>query len=245
MFLAIWLVRDLAATRPLPSPVARKAASVAGTEDAAPENAAPDRLTAYNVIVAKYLFSPSRTEGAPEVAKPPVVPLPPKPILLGVVVDGPASRAYLEDPSTKRVFGYQVGDSVAGGKLEKIAEDRIQISRVRWSARRTAPRPEQASTTRAGPGGSARRAGRTTPGACGQSSRDATRCARAPAHSSTVAPPSACRPVVIGSVAAVAHFGSRTLIAFGSSAADAAPSAPARAPRQWRRRRPRRTTRCR
>ena len=128
VFLAIWLVRDLAATRPLPSPVARKAASVAVTEDAAPENAAQDRLTAYNVIVAKYLFSPSRTEGAPEVAKP-VVPLPPKPILLGVVVDGPASRAYLEDPSTKRVFGYQVGDSVAGGKLEKITDDKIQISR--------------------------------------------------------------------------------------------------------------------
>ena len=128
MFLAIWLVRDLAATRPLPSPVARKAASVPGTEDAAPENATQDRLTAYNVIVAKYLFSPSRTEGAPEVAKP-VVPLPPKPILLGVVVDGPASRAYLEDPSTKRVFGYQVGDSVAGGKLEKITDDKIQISR--------------------------------------------------------------------------------------------------------------------
>jgi len=128
VFLAIWLVRDLAATRPLPSPVARKAAGVAGTEDTAPENAVQDRLTAYNVIVAKYLFNPSRTEGAPEVAKP-VVPLPPKPILLGVVVDGPSSRAYLEDPATKRVFGYQVGDSVAGGKLEKIADDRIQISR--------------------------------------------------------------------------------------------------------------------
>ena len=128
MFLAIWLVRDLAATRPLPSPVARKAAGGAAIENSAPENAAQDRLTAYNVIVAKYLFSPSRTEGAPEVAKP-VVPLPPKPILLGVVVDGPSSRAYLEDPSSKRVFGYQVGDSVAGGKLEKITDDRIQISR--------------------------------------------------------------------------------------------------------------------
>jgi hypothetical protein len=128
VFLAIWLVRDLAATRPLPSPVARKAAGVAAPGDAAPENTAQDRLPAYNVIVAKYLFSPSRTEGAPEVAKP-VVPLPPKPILLGVVVDGPASRAYLEDPSTKRVFGYQVGDSVAGGKLEKITDDKIQISR--------------------------------------------------------------------------------------------------------------------
>ena len=109
-----------------PSPGRRQAAPA--PENTAPESAAQDPLTAYNVIVAKYLFSPSRTEGAPEVAKP-VVPLPPKPILLGVVVDGPSSRAYLEDPSTKRVFGYQVGDSVAGGKLDKIAGDRIQISR--------------------------------------------------------------------------------------------------------------------
>ena len=128
VFLAVWLARDLAATRPLPPPPApRKTAGP--TETPAQENAAPDRLTAYNVIVAKYLFSPSRTEGAPEVAKP-AVPLPPKPILLGVVVDGPTSKAYLEDPSTTRVFGYQVGDNVAGGKLEKITDDRIQISRA-------------------------------------------------------------------------------------------------------------------
>ena len=127
--LAAWLVRDLAATRPLPAPPApRKAAAPAGGDESASENAAQDRLPAYNVIVAKYLFNPSRTEGAPEVAKP-AVPLPPKPLLLGVVVDGPSSRAYLEDPSTKRVFGYQVGDNVAGGKLEKITDDRIQISR--------------------------------------------------------------------------------------------------------------------
>jgi len=131
VFLATWLARDLAAMRPLPAPpAARRPAGAPAPEEPAPENAAQDRLTAYNVIVAKYLFSPSRTEGAPEVAKPPAVPLPPKPMLLGVVVDGPASKAYLEDPATKRVFGYQVGDSVAGGKLEKITDDRIQISRA-------------------------------------------------------------------------------------------------------------------
>jgi hypothetical protein len=153
VFLAIWLVRDLAATRPLPPPpAARKTPGAPGTESPVQENAAPDRLTAYNVIVAKYLFSPSRTEGAPEVVKP-VVPLPPKPILLGVVVDGPASRAYLEDPSTKRVFGYQVGDNVAGGKLEKIGDDRIQISRsdgvmdvmLRDPAKPRPPAPVQAT----------------------------------------------------------------------------------------------------
>jgi hypothetical protein len=130
VFLAAWLVRDLAANRPLPGPPApRKSAPAA--EEPAPDKAAQEQLPAYNVIVAKYLFNPSRTEGAPEaVQQKPAVPLPPKPILLGVVVDGPTSRAYLEDPSTKRVFGYQVGDSVAGGKLEKITDDRIQISRT-------------------------------------------------------------------------------------------------------------------
>jgi hypothetical protein len=129
VFLGAWLARDLAASRPLPPPPApRKAAAPATAEDTPPENAAQDQLTAYNVIVSKYLFNPTRAEGGAEVVKP-AVPLPPKPLLLGVVVDGKASRAYLEDPSTKRVFGYQVGDSVAGGKLEKIADDRIQISR--------------------------------------------------------------------------------------------------------------------
>jgi len=130
IFLAAWLTRDLAKSRPLPAPPApRKPAAAAGAEASPTENAAQDRLTAYNVIVAKYLFNPNRTEGGVEAAKP-QVPLPPKPLLLGVVVDGKGSRAYLEDPSTKRVFGYQVGDSVAGGKIEKIADDRVQISRV-------------------------------------------------------------------------------------------------------------------
>jgi hypothetical protein len=130
IFLGAWLVRDLAASRPLPPPPPpRKPAAAATTEEPAADSTAQDRLTAYNVIVTKYLFNPSRAEGgAAEVAKP-AVPLPPKPLLLGVVVDGKASRAYLEDPSTKRVFGYQVGDSVAGGKLDKITDDRIQISR--------------------------------------------------------------------------------------------------------------------
>jgi hypothetical protein len=130
VFLGAWVVRDLTASRPLPPPPApRKAAAPPTVEEPAPENAAEDRLAAYNVIVAKYLFNPSRAEGGVEVVKP-AVPLPPKPLLLGVVVDGKASRAYLEDPATKRVFGYQVGDSVAGGKLEKIADDRVQISRT-------------------------------------------------------------------------------------------------------------------
>lgn len=128
---AVWLMRDLAASRPLPAaPAPRKMAS-ASLEQPAPDSNPKDQLPAYNVIVSKYLFNPSRTEGAPDTGGKAAaqVPLPPKPVLLGVVVDGSTSRAYLEDPSTKRVFGYQVGDNVAGGRLEKITDDRVQISR--------------------------------------------------------------------------------------------------------------------
>jgi hypothetical protein len=80
------------------------------------------------VIAAKHLFNPSRAEGGPAPAAP-AVPLPPKPLLLGLVLDGPQSRAYLEDPTTKRVFGYQIGDAVAGGRLEKITGDKVVITR--------------------------------------------------------------------------------------------------------------------
>ena len=64
------LVRDLppsARCRPRPPPRARARPR---PRTPAHENAAPDRLTAYNVIVAKYLFSPSRTRGRAGVAKP-------------------------------------------------------------------------------------------------------------------------------------------------------------------------------
>lgn len=38
------------------------------------------------------------------------------------------SRAYIEDPVTKVVRGYQIGDTVAGWRLEQIREDRVVIS---------------------------------------------------------------------------------------------------------------------
>jgi hypothetical protein len=53
----------------------------------------------------------------------------PKPLLHGVVMDGPTSRAYLEDPTVKRTFGYAVGDTVGGGRVQSISEDRVVIAR--------------------------------------------------------------------------------------------------------------------
>jgi hypothetical protein len=53
----------------------------------------------------------------------------PQPLLYGVVAGGEVkSRAYIEDPVTKAVRGYQIGDTVAGWRLEQIREDRVVIA---------------------------------------------------------------------------------------------------------------------
>jgi hypothetical protein len=122
------LARDATHSKPLPpSPAPRRGVAPAAAEGA-PAAVAEDKLATYNVIVAKYLFNPSRSEGGPAPAAP-AAPPPPKPMLLGVVVDGPKSRAYLEDPSTKRVFGYKIGDTVSGGRLDQITDDKVVIVR--------------------------------------------------------------------------------------------------------------------
>src|SRR5207244_4056052 len=49
--------------------------------------------------------------------------------LHGIVIESSRSRAFLEDPSVKRVAGYVVGDPVAGGTLQRITNDRVIIAR--------------------------------------------------------------------------------------------------------------------
>ena len=80
-------------------------------------------MDAFAVIAAQNLFNPGRSETvavAVSVAKP---------ILHGVGIHGAQSRAYLEDPTAKRVAGYSVGDTMGGGKIQKIAADRVVIAR--------------------------------------------------------------------------------------------------------------------
>src|SRR5262245_4285996 len=129
VFLGVLLVRDHTRKTPLPVPPApRRAQATAPPEETPAPTASDEKLTTYNVIVAKHLFNPSRSEGGPPPAAP-APPPPPKPTLLGVVVDGPTSRAYLEDAVTKRVLGYKVGDSISGGRLDKITADKVVIVR--------------------------------------------------------------------------------------------------------------------
>jgi len=80
------------------------------------------------IIAHRNLFSPSRTE-LPVTQADAAVTLP-NPSLHGVVL-GTANNpvAYLQDPATKRVAGYQIGDPVAGGIVRAIDADRVVIER--------------------------------------------------------------------------------------------------------------------
>ena len=117
------LVRELMAARPLPPPPAPR---VGRPGPAAPAPVvATASASAYGVVATKNLFSPSRSEAPAG----PIVAAGPRPVLHGIVMDGPKSRAYLEDPVARHTFGYAVGDTVGGGRVESIAADRVVIGR--------------------------------------------------------------------------------------------------------------------
>ena len=145
--LAVGIARTLLVKRPVPGPAAPRAASApappaaAETADAGP--------AAYAVIAVRNLFSPARSEtaAAPSVAVA-------KPILHGVVIDGAKRRAFLEHPSATRVAGYSVGDTVGGGKIEKISDDRVVIARPEGLVEvllQDPSKPRAAPTVAAGP----------------------------------------------------------------------------------------------
>lgn len=115
------LIREMLSPRPLPPPVAPRPAPAMEAPAAAP---AGPVAAGYGVIADKNLFSPSRSEASAG----PEVPNGPRPLLHGVVMNGGMSRAYLEDPVVKRPFGYAIGDTVAGGRVQSISADRVVIA---------------------------------------------------------------------------------------------------------------------
>lgn len=126
VLLAAYIVREL--TAPIAVPVGGRrgagpspAAGAAGETPRAP-------AAAYSVVAARNLFSPTRTEaptGTGLASAPPLV----KPNLYGVVLRDGAPIAYLEDPTTKRVTGYHVGDKIVGGTVLTIKADSVVIAR--------------------------------------------------------------------------------------------------------------------
>jgi hypothetical protein len=123
--LAAGLGREAVTAYPLPPPPALHAPRPVTAAAVAAVSTTLPPAPAYGGIVAKNLFNASRTEAPVG----PVVAAGPKPLLHGVVMDGPKSRAYLEDPLLKRTFSYGIGDTVGGGRVESIAADRVMIGR--------------------------------------------------------------------------------------------------------------------
>jgi hypothetical protein len=120
--LVLYIGRQFVAPTPLPVGGRRAAATAA---PAAAIETVRSPASAYNVVASRNLFSPTRTEAPSStvIAAAPVV----KPNLFGVVVRDSGSIAYLEDPTTKRVAGYRVGDRILGGTVQSIKADAVTI----------------------------------------------------------------------------------------------------------------------
>ena len=126
------LMRELATPRALPVPAAARPATAQAPGPETPADGPARPGTAYGVVASRNLFSPNRTDvvaAGPESSAPAA----PRPILHGVILDDTRSRAYLEDVTTKRIFGYAVGDTVAGGKVTAIRGDRVVLARPEGS----------------------------------------------------------------------------------------------------------------
>ena len=122
----VFIVRHLMAPMPIPLASRRPAATTPAHTEEAPRS---QDAAAYSIVAARNLFSPTRTE-APATATTAAAASPAlKPNLYGVVLREGAPIAYLEDPATKRVAGYRVGDNVAGGTVQTISADNVVITR--------------------------------------------------------------------------------------------------------------------
>ena len=120
---AAGMIRELVTPLRFPPPSASRASRPVPVLSPAP--AAPPAGASYAVVASRNLFSPTRSETVAG----PAVAAGPKPFLHGVVMNGSKGRAFLEDPVAKRTFGYSVGDTVAGGRVQSISSDRVIIFR--------------------------------------------------------------------------------------------------------------------
>ncbi|HMH53161.1 MAG TPA: type II secretion system protein N [Candidatus Acidoferrum sp.] len=124
------IARELTSAPP-PGPASRPQPAASGT--AATPAASPGSSAAqnYSAVASRNLFSPTRSEAPPAPVTPaaPPAPILPKPNLFGVILIEGTPVAYLEDPVSKRVARYRVGDSVAGGTVKSIESDTVMLLR--------------------------------------------------------------------------------------------------------------------
>lgn len=153
-----YIVRQSSAPWPQPPAARPRAAAPVPAPAPAADAARAAPPGGYAVVASRNLFSPTRTEAPP----PPVTATPaaaslPKPNLYGVVVREQAPIAYLEDPVTKRVAAYRLGDTIAGGTVQAIKDDRVVLARPDGNVDirlhdPTRPRPAAPATPAAAPG---------------------------------------------------------------------------------------------
>ena len=122
---ALLIARELTTA---PRPVASRAQRAPAAPAPAAPAALPPPAGGYTIIATRNLFSPTRSEAPPPPTVSAAVTLP-KPNLYGVVLRDGAPIAYLEDPVTKRVTGYRIGDTVAGGTVTTISDDSVMLAR--------------------------------------------------------------------------------------------------------------------
>lgn len=119
-------------TRPLNGTARPRArAANAASPSALPAPAGRDNggPAAWANVASRNLFSPARSDAGGASAGIAAAPLGPKPNLYGVVLREGAPIAYLEDPVTRRVSAYRVGDNVGGGVVKSITADSVMLVR--------------------------------------------------------------------------------------------------------------------
>jgi len=124
---ALLIARELTTS---PRPVApRFQPATTAAAPAAPAATPPPPAGGYTIIATRNVFSPTRSEAPPPAPTASAAVTLPKPNLYGVVLRDGAPIAYLEDPVTKRVAGYRIGDTVAGGTVTTITDDSVMLAR--------------------------------------------------------------------------------------------------------------------
>ena len=122
-----YVARELRAPTPAPARRAAPAPPPAAPIAAPAAESAP--AGGYGIVASRNLFSPNRSEAPPTATTAASAPPQPKPNLYGILLSEGAPVAYLEDPTTKRVAGYRLGDAIAGGTVKQIGADHVVLNR--------------------------------------------------------------------------------------------------------------------
>jgi hypothetical protein len=117
----------VAPTPPLPSSSRPAGAAVMREPDSVRGSQAGGH---YEVIATRSLFDPNRSNStSAEVTG--RTPLPVSTLALyGVAISDDARVAFVQDRTTKQMASYRTGDSLAGGRVDRIEPDRIVIIRA-------------------------------------------------------------------------------------------------------------------